>query len=123
LIAAIKSNAAPGSLFSVAALSWSDRAYLNAYQDWRYWLESEQVDGLCLMTYTADNSLLKQQLRQAIAFRQPGQFIFGGIGVYKLKTEAELRNQVAAVTELADPCYFCANQLLSPPFDHFASNE
>lgn len=104
---------------SVAALSWSDRAYLNAFQDWRSWLQRKLCDDLCLMTYSADSHLIDQQIRQAKAFLQDGQTLFSGIGLYKLASDEQRCEQEKLIADLkAVPCYFCADRLLEKPFSH-----
>lgn len=104
---------------SVAALSWSDRAYLNAYQDWRNWLELGLIDSLCLMTYTADNLLFTEQVKQAKAFLHEHQSLFAGIGLYKFSSDIEVAEQLKLAEKLeVSPCYFCADRLSQAPFDH-----
>lgn len=119
LIAAFKETLPEGRLLSVAALAWSDRAYLNAYQDWRHWLSSNLIDELCLMSYSADIHLVGEQLRQAKSFIRSQQNLFAGIGLYKLSSLSELQQQLKVISDLgASPCYFCADQLLEPAFQN-----
>lgn len=124
LIVSFRRALATGRILSVAALAWSDRAYLNAYQDWRSWLKSSLVDELCLMTYTADTNLLEQQIEQAKAFLNPTQQLFAGIGLYKLDSCNQLSKQLRLISSLnTNPCYFCADRFLLPPFCHLQSSE
>jgi hypothetical protein len=118
LVATFKQTLPKGLEISVAALAWSDRAYLNAQQDWRHWLDSKLIDCICLMTYSADNQLVAEQLRQAREFIEPPQTLFAGIGLYKLTSQSELDLQLKTISEVgASPCYFCADRLLQSPFD------
>lgn len=118
LILTFKQSLPADKSLSVAALAWSDRAYLNAHQDWRRWLEFNLIDSLCLMSYTADANLYSQQVKQAKAFLMPHQTLFAGIGLYKLETTLELNVQLEIAQRLeASPCFFCADRLLQQPFD------
>jgi uncharacterized lipoprotein YddW (UPF0748 family) len=40
-------------------ISYADRAYLTAMQDWRHWLEEGWLDFAVAMAYTRDDALLR----------------------------------------------------------------
>ncbi len=108
---------------SAAVLAWSDRAYLNAYQDWRSWMTDNIVDSLALMTYTADSNLLIQQCRQAAAFLTQKQKLFAGVGLYKLNRVGQLQDQIELI-ELNGfkPSIFCAEALLDDKWGSLAKS-
>lgn len=89
-------------LLSVAAMSWSDRAYLSAFQDWRDWFSSGLVQQLCLMNYTRDNKHYMQMLKQAMAFKASNSTLLAGIGAWLLNPEQILLQEQLAAQAGAD---------------------
>lgn len=66
---------------SVAVQPWPDRAYMVAYQDWRFWLENNIVDVVVLMNYSTDRQLAKNISLAAIKLPyKPSVYI--GLGAY-----------------------------------------
>jgi uncharacterized lipoprotein YddW (UPF0748 family) len=70
-------------LLSAATLSWTDRAYLSAFQDWRTWLQDGVLSSALPMAYTADTHHFELMLRQALAFANEQTSLVPGIGCYK----------------------------------------
>lgn len=79
---------------SVACLTWSDRAYHTAFQNWRKWLSTGMVNQACLMTYTSDDELFSYLVTQACAFQNPTASVIAGIGSYLLRDGFQLQNQM-----------------------------
>ena len=66
---------------SAAVISYADRAYLTAMQDWRHWLEQDWLDFAVAMTYTRDDRLLRYlvgSLRGGVA----GERVWMGLGTW-----------------------------------------
>lgn len=85
---------------SIAVIPWSDRAYLNAFQDWRGWLEREMVDKICLMSYTADLTHFSHLIKQALPFRTEHTQVIAGIGTYKLDKRETLDQLIGIADQL-----------------------
>ena len=82
---------------SAAVVSYADRAYLTAMQDWRYWLEQGWLDFAVAMAYTRDDTLLRyiiEGVRGGVA----GDRVWIGLGSWLFVAEPE---RVAAQLELA----------------------
>jgi len=58
----------PAIELSAAVLSWADRAYLAAFQDWRNWLENGLVDFVVPMNYTRDSTFAHYISRGSINY-------------------------------------------------------
>ena len=91
----------PARSLSVAVLPWSDRAYLNAFQNWRMWLEEALLDKAALMSYTADGEHFRQMVMQACAFRRSRSKVLAGIGCYRLSTPAQVKAQIQCAADTA----------------------
>ncbi len=76
-------------MISAALLAWPDRAYLSAYQDWRFWLEEGLLDHGIVMNYNRDSHLARYLSRQAVAFRGRSK-LFVGLGAYALLDQPDL---------------------------------
>ncbi len=66
---------------SAAVISYANRAYLVAMQDWRRWLEEDWLDFAVAMAYTRDDTLLRYlvgSLRGGIA----GERVWVGVGTW-----------------------------------------
>jgi uncharacterized lipoprotein YddW (UPF0748 family) len=66
---------------SAAVISYADRAYLTAMQDWRHWLEEDWLDFAVAMAYTRDDTLLRymvEELRGGVA----GERVWMGLGTW-----------------------------------------
>lgn len=74
---------------TVAAQAWTDRAYMVAYQDWRYWLEKEIVDAVVIMNYSTDRRLAKNISQAAInlPYKKP---VYIGLGAYLMLDKPDL---------------------------------
>lgn len=81
-------------LLSVAAVAFADRAYLSAFQDWRYWMSERLVDAVCLMSYTGDDRLFRYLVTQAAPYQDSGVALLAGIGAYKVQNMAQLEGQI-----------------------------
>ena len=89
----------PEADVTASVIPFSDRAYLTFYQDWPGWLETGLVDGVYLMAYTIDETLLERVTRAAAEFAPERGRVIVGLGVYKNETEPE---DLARQIELAD---------------------
>jgi len=78
----------PRIQLSAAVISWPDRAYLTAHQDWRTWIEKNWVDFVVLMNYSRDRTLFHHVSRQASVY--PEEKVRIGIGLYALKDNPDL---------------------------------
>lgn len=83
----------PRIVLSAALLSWVDRAYLIAFQDWRRWMEEGLLDVGIIMNYTRDGRLFGYLSRQAMAFRGRGK-IYVGLGAYLFERPEVLLQQI-----------------------------
>jgi len=82
-IAALAKKAKPALKLSAAAVSYLDRAYLSAYQDWRGWLEEGIVDFIAVMNYSTDSRLTRYLTRASVAAQNHRQ-VYIGLGAYLL---------------------------------------
>ena len=82
-IAALAKKAKPALKLSAAAVSYLDRAYLSAYQDWRGWLEEGIVDFIAVMNYSTDSRLTRYLTRASVAAQNRRQ-VYIGLGAYLL---------------------------------------
>lgn len=89
----IKQALTPAQELSVAVIPYSDRAYLNAFQDWRKWLSAGLVSKVCLMAYTKDDALLGHLVREAVAFKGENSRVIAGIGAYLHSDPKEIHDQ------------------------------
>lgn len=64
---------------SAAVISYADRAYLVAMQDWRHWLEENWLDFVVAMAYTRDDTLLRYQIA-ALRGGVAGERVWIGLG-------------------------------------------
>ena len=78
---------------TVAVLSWSDRAYLSSYQDWRGWLQKGLVDGVMPMAYTKDMDHFGYMIQQGAAFGGFRGQVYAGIGTWILD-DLEIQEQI-----------------------------
>lgn len=90
----------PDQELSVAVVAWADRAYFNALQNWRKWLSDDLVDKVCLMSYTQDDEVFTQVLRQALPFRGKSSRISMGIGAYLFYRPESVFKQVKLAEDL-----------------------
>ena len=73
---------------SAAVMSYAERAYLTAMQDWRHWLEQGWLDFAVAMAYTRDDTLLRYmigELRGGVA----GDRVWIGVGSWLFVAEPE----------------------------------
>jgi len=83
---------------SAAVLSWPDRAYLSAMQDWRGWLEDGLLEEAVIMNYTLDDRHAGQLTRQAQSFARGRSEVAIGLGAYLFRKDPRaLRRQVRRV--------------------------
>lgn len=99
-VRALQGNLQPSHTLSAAVLTWSDRAYLTAHQDWRSWLEAGLIKSAMLMSYTADAAHFRLMLKSALPFQSSMTSIYAGIGCYKLSSPKELAGQVEITNNL-----------------------
>ncbi len=85
---------APRMELSVAGLAWPDRAYQNAFQDWRGWLQGGLVHSVLPMNYTRDNQMAAYVTKQAVAFAATGEVLVGLGAWLMLDNHAALVEQV-----------------------------
>lgn len=102
---------------SAAVISYSDRAYLSLFQDWRRWLEEDLIDFAVPMVYTRDDALFTYQLR-ALAGSAPARRLWAGLGVWLFAGEPErARAQVAIArgSRLAGEALFSDDAIAEAP--------
>ena len=113
LVSSTKHALRDDQILSVAAVSWSDRAYLSAYQDWRSWLEDDRVDWVCLMSYTKDLRLFSHMVKQATPFTTSRSKLLAGIGSWILKPqEIDQQKQIAQANGADGTVMFSYGNLL-----------
>ncbi len=74
---------------TVAAQAWTDRAYMVAYQDWRYWLEKGIVDAVVIMNYSTDRQLVRNITQTVVnlPYKKP---VYIGLGAYLMLNKPDL---------------------------------
>ncbi len=100
LVQSIRATVGTRLSLSAAVLTWSDRAYLSAFQDWRSWLQDELLDAALLMSYSADLQHVRHMIASALPFQGKHSRVHAGIGCYKLSGAPEIRTQLESVAEL-----------------------
>lgn len=96
---------------STAVMPWSDRAYLSAYQDWRYWMDANLADQVCLMNYSKDFKHFEQVAKQANAFATNNNLCVG-IGAWLFSDWNEIQKQIDIAKKLnAFPVLFSYSNL------------
>ncbi|MBX7144549.1 MAG: family 10 glycosylhydrolase [Oligoflexia bacterium] len=97
---------------SVAAMPWPERAFYTAFQNWRSWLSNDEVNCICLMSYTADDEHFEQLVRQAKAFESKKSKLMAGVGCYLLSEKSNLERQLKLARNLkASPIIFSYRNL------------
>jgi uncharacterized lipoprotein YddW (UPF0748 family) len=77
----------PGLVLSAAVVPDEAQAVNHKFQDWPRWLATGVISALCPMTYTPDERIFEQQIRQARGLVRGGQEVWAGIGAYRLAVE------------------------------------
>ncbi len=73
---------------SAAVISYADRAYLTALQDWRHWLEQGWLDFAVAMAYTRDDTLLRYLVR-GLRGGVTGDRVWIGVGSWLFVADPE----------------------------------
>jgi uncharacterized lipoprotein YddW (UPF0748 family) len=100
LVQTLRGALQPHHCLSAAVLTWSERAYLTALQDWRGWLEQGLIKRAMLMSYTADDSHFRLMLKSALPFQTENTAVYAGIGCYKLRSLQDLTAQIEIAQHL-----------------------
>jgi uncharacterized lipoprotein YddW (UPF0748 family) len=77
----------PAIVVSAAVVPDEAAAVQHKFQDWPSWLRAGLLDALCPMTYTQDTRVFRAQLEQVRTHVRPGQFLWAGVGAYRLSVE------------------------------------
>lgn len=117
----------PKVTFSIAAMCWTDRAYLSSYQDWGGWLKKGIVDAAVVMNYSIDSKFVNRLARQAIALRYNGE-VHIGLGAYLLSQDLRgFQRQIKETLALSPDgiVYFSYDSMLKKPemFDLLSSRQ
>jgi len=103
LVAALRARIPKAWQLSAAAMSFADRAYLTAFQDWRGWLDEGLLDFAVAMAYTRDDRLLRYQTR-ALRGGVGGDRVWLGLGAWLNTAEpVRISAQIALARETAPP--------------------
>lgn len=86
----------PGILVSAAVVPDEASAVQHKAQDWPSWLRAGLLDALCPMTYTQDTRIFRSQVEQGRTHVRPGQFLWAGVGAYRLSLEGTVEKIRAA---------------------------
>jgi uncharacterized lipoprotein YddW (UPF0748 family) len=77
----------PGIVVSAAVVPDEASAVQHKFQDWPGWLRTGLLDAVCPMTYTQDTRIFRSQVTQVRNHVRPGQFLWAGVGAYRLSVE------------------------------------
>lgn len=74
----------PQLVLSAAVVPDRATAVNNKFQDWPGWLASGLLDAVCPMSYTPDDRVFRNQVRDAQGQLRAGQAVWAGVGAYRL---------------------------------------
>jgi uncharacterized lipoprotein YddW (UPF0748 family) len=83
------------AMLTAAVFPDATEAANRRFQNWRDWLDTGLLDGICPMAYTTDAALFRTQIANVehLAGRRP---VWAGIGAYQLSPTATIANIRAA---------------------------
>ena len=74
----------PAFTVSAAVFANEENARTRRFQDWRRWLADGILDVVCLMAYTQDTNIFRQQIELASTLAHAnGKQVWAGIGIYR----------------------------------------
>jgi len=87
---------------SAAVISYADRAYLTAMQDWRRWLDEDLLDFAVPMAYTRDDRMLRY-MSESLVDRTRGSRVWLGLGTWLFTKAPEGARRQLEIAEAAQP--------------------
>ncbi len=87
---------------SAAVWAYADRAYLSLFQDWRGWLEADQLDFAVPMAYTLDDRLL-HYLGHELTGGVGGDRVWLGLGSWLFAATPERAREQLAMARSLEP--------------------